>query len=144
MKNFLGAVQSIARQTSVEGRSAAQYRDDFLGRFGALVEAQDMAFGDQEKAGVAALLKRVLAPYTTNPGTVTIGPGAAVELGARTVMSLSLVLHELATTAATYGALSASGGQVQVNWQVEEDGSRLRLHWVESGTHRCANVSGME
>jgi len=59
-----------------------------------------------------------------------------VELGPRMVMSLSLILHELATNAAKYGALSASGGQVQVSWQLEEDGSRLRLHWVESGGPR--------
>lgn len=133
MKNLLAVAQSIARQTTTKGRSAEEYRDDFLGRFGALVEAQDLAFAEQKEAGLAALVERILAPYTTSPEAVVIEPGAAVELGPHTVMSLSLVLHELSTNAAKYGALSVSGGRVQVGWQVEKDNSRLRLKWVESG-----------
>lgn len=133
MKNLLAFTQSMARQTATEGRSAEEYRDDFLGRFGALVEAQDMAFAEQEEADLAGLIERSLMPYTANAEAIVIKPGAAVEVGPRTLMSLSLVLHELATNAAKYGALSASGGKVQVSWQVEEENSRLRLKWVESG-----------
>lgn len=133
MKNLLAVAQSIARHTTTEGRSAEDYRDDFLGRFGALVEAQDLAFAEQEEAGLAALIERILAPYTANPEAVVIEPGAAVELGPRTIMSLSLVLHELATNAAKYGALSLAGGQVRVRWQVEKANSQLRLKWVERG-----------
>src|SRR3546814_1202454 len=48
-------------------------------------------------------------------------------------MSLSLVLHELATNAAKYGALSVSGGRVQVSWQVEDANGQLRIKWAESG-----------
>ena len=105
MKNLLAVAQSIARQTTTEGRSAKQYRDDFLGRFGALVEAEDLAFAEQEEAGLEALIERSLVPYTANANAVVIRPGAAVELGPRRLMSLSLVLHELATNAAKYGAL---------------------------------------
>jgi two-component sensor histidine kinase len=133
MKNLLAVAQSIARQTTTEGRSAEEYPDDFLGRFGALVEAQDLAFAEQEEAGLAALIERSLVPYTANAEAFVIEPGAAVELAPRTIMSLSLVLHELATNAAKYGALSASGGRVRVSWQVEDENSRLRLNWVESG-----------
>jgi two-component sensor histidine kinase len=130
MKNLLG----VARQTTTAGRSAEEeYRDDFLGRFGALVEAQDLAFSEREDAGLAALLERILSPYAANPEAVVIEPGAPVVLGPHTIMSLSLVLHELATNAAKYGALSVAGGQVRVSWRVEEDNSRLRLNWVESG-----------
>ena len=133
MKNLLAVAQSIARRTTTEGRSAVEYRDDFLGRFGALVAAQDLAFAEQEEAGLAALIDRSLVPYTANTEAVVIEPGADVVLGPRSLMSLSLVLHELATNAAKYGALSASGGRVRINWQVEEEDSRLRLKWVESG-----------
>src|SRR3546814_17979093 len=80
-----------------------------------------------------ALFERIFAPYMANPEAVVIQPGAAVELGPRTIMSLSLVLHELATNAANYGALSVSGGRVQVSWQVEEANGTLRLHSAESG-----------
>src|SRR3546814_6638359 len=106
-------------------RSADEYRDDFLGRFDALVEAQDLAFADQDEPGLMALFERIFAPYMVNPEAVVIQPGAAVELGPRTIMSLSLVLHELATNAAKYGALSVSGGRVQVS-RSEEHTSELQ------------------
>ncbi|TIS66236.1 PAS domain-containing protein [Mesorhizobium sp.] len=127
------SAQSIARHTTTEGRSAEEYRDDFLGRFNALVEAQDIAFVEQDEPNLVALLERILAPYTANPDAIVIGPGVAVELDTRALQSLSLVLHELATNAAKYGALSVSGGQVRVSWRIEEGNCRLRLRWVESG-----------
>lgn len=131
MKNLLAVAQSIARHTTTEGRSAEEYRDDFLGRFDALVEAQDIAFAERNEANLGALLERILAPYTANPDAIVIGPGVAVELDSRALLSLSVVLHELATNAAKYGALLVSGGQVRVSWQIEEGNCRLR--WMESG-----------
>ncbi|WP_407046070.1 HWE histidine kinase domain-containing protein [Mesorhizobium abyssinicae] len=133
MKNLLAVTQSLAFHTRTESRTAEEYRDDFLGRFAALVEAQDLAFAEQDEAGLAPLIERVLAPYAADPAAVVIEPGAAVEFGPRTIMSLSLVLHELATNAAKYGALSSSGGRVRITWQVEDDNTWLRLMWVESG-----------
>ncbi|MFN4088075.1 MAG: HWE histidine kinase domain-containing protein [Alphaproteobacteria bacterium] len=133
MKNLLGVTLSIARQTTTKGRSAEEYRDDFLGRFGALVEAQDLAFAEQEQTDLEALIARIVAPYAAEDEAVVIEPGAAVDLAPRTIMALSLVWHELATNAAKYGALSVAGGRVRVGWQVEETSNRLRLNWVESG-----------
>lgn len=133
MKNLLGVAQSIARHTTTEGRSAEQYRDDFLGRFGALVEAEGLAFVEQDEAGLMAVLERIVAPYTADPEAVVIEPGAAVKLDPRTIRSLGLVLHELATNAAKYGALSASGGRVQISWQIDAAKDQLRIKWVESG-----------
>jgi two-component sensor histidine kinase len=133
MKNLLAVAQSIARQTTTEGRSAEEYRDAFLGRFGALVDAQDLAFAEQEESGLGTLIERILAPYTGNPEAVVIGPSPDVELGPRTIMSLSLILHELATNAAKYGSLSVPAGRVQVSWHLEEENSQLRLRWLESG-----------
>jgi two-component sensor histidine kinase len=130
MKNLLSVAQSIARQTTTKGRSAEEFRDDFLGRFSALIDAQDMAFPGQEEAGLGALIERILSPYMSNSETVVVEPGAAVELPARAIMSLSLVLHELATNAAKYGALTASGGQVRINWQLDED-QQLRAAYVD-------------
>ena len=50
-----------------------------------------------------------------------------------TIQALSLVLHELATNAAKYGALSVPGGHVKVGWRMNEDGRQLHLSWIESG-----------
>ena len=133
MKNLFGITQAIARQTTTEGRSAEEYRDAFLGRFGALMEAQETAFGEQAGGGLRTLVERILAPYASGPETVLVQPGPAVDLDSRTIMSLSLILHELATNAAKHGALSVPAGRVRIGWQVEDAGSGLRLTWTESG-----------
>jgi two-component sensor histidine kinase len=132
MKNLLSVVQSIARLTPTEGNSAAEYRDTFLGRFGALVEAQDLAFSEQGTNDLANLIERVLRPYAAVSDAVVVEPSPAVVLAPRTIMSLSLAFHELATNAAKYGALSAAGGQVRISWQYNDEG-QVRLNWVERG-----------
>jgi two-component sensor histidine kinase len=131
MKNLLGVAQSLARQTSTEGRSAEEYRDAFLGRFAALIDAEDLAFSEQGEVGLKEVVERILAPYSSSAGAVSIEAGQAVELRPRTVMSLCLVLHELATNAAKHGALSKTGGHLRVSWRVEDSNRRLRLEWVE-------------
>ncbi|WEK47763.1 MAG: HWE histidine kinase domain-containing protein [Candidatus Andeanibacterium colombiense] len=133
MKNVLGLAQSLARQTTTEGRSAEQFRDDFLGRFGALIDAQELAYSAQEKTTLSALLERILAPHRGNPDAVVLVPGASVDLTPGMVTSLSLIFHELATNAAKYGALSEAGGQVRICWEVEDAQSRLRISWAENG-----------
>lgn len=133
MKNLLGIAQSLARHTTADGRTAEEYRDAFLGRFTALIAAEDLAFDDQHRFGLTEMLERVFAPYAASPDAVAIEPGPPVELTPRIVMSLCLVLHELATNAVKYGALSAPGGHVRVNWGVEDGSSKLRLRWAERG-----------
>lgn len=133
MKNLMSIAQSIARQAPTEGRSAAQYRDDFLGRFGAMIDAQDVGFAGGDGTNLAALIERVLSPYANDPNAVKIVPDGTVVLVSSTLTSLGLVLHELATNAAKYGALSVPEGQVTIGWQVDAVGSRLSLTWVESG-----------
>jgi two-component sensor histidine kinase len=133
MKNLLAVAQAVAHQTSTEGRTAVEYRDAFLGRFAALIDAEDLAFCKPGTIGLNEVLERILAPYSASAGTIAIEPGPAVELPPRIIMSLCLVLHELATNAAKHGALSATGGQVRVSWIVEDPNRTLRLEWVERG-----------
>lgn len=133
MKNLLSIAQSLARQTSTEGRSAAQYRDDFLGRFGAMIEAQEVGLSGDDGTNLTALIERVLSPYAMDPEAVEIVPDGPVALASTTLTSLGLVLHELATNAAKYGALSVPEGRVSIGWTVDKPGGHLHLTWVESG-----------
>src|SRR3546814_5286267 len=57
MKNLLAVAQSIARHTATAGRSAEEYRDDFLGRFDALVEAQDLARSEEHTSELQSLMR---------------------------------------------------------------------------------------
>jgi two-component sensor histidine kinase len=133
LKNMLGIAQSIARQTTTEGRTAEEYRDAFLGRFGALVESQDLAFSEQNEAGLEQLFERILEPYRDDPEAIEIEAGPSIELSPQTIMALGMVVHELATNAAKHGALSVPGGKVKASWQLSSSNRRLRVEWVESG-----------
>lgn len=133
MKNLLSVARSIARQAPTDGRSAAQYRDEFLGRFEALVEAQELGFIGDEVTDIRALVERILAPYASSPEAVTIKTDGPFILGTSTLTSLGLVLHELATNAAKHGALSVPEGRVTIGWQSEEAAGYLVITWVESG-----------
>lgn len=133
MKNLLSVARSIARQAPTQGRTAAQYRDEFLGRFEALVEAQELGFTGDESTDLKTLIERILAPYAASPDAVKITTDGAVILGASTLTSLGLVLHELATNAAKHGALSVPEGRVSVGWQAEHAAGYLIITWVESG-----------
>lgn len=134
IKNLLALVQAMARQTSVEGRSAQEYRDAFLGRFNALVRAHELAFSENKNLGLREVVERTLEPYAANSPAVVIEPGPQVVLSPKQLQPLSLILHELATNAVKYGALSVASGQIRVKWDLETGGARhLRLRWQEVG-----------
>ncbi|EHK74527.1 signal transduction histidine kinase [Sinorhizobium meliloti CCNWSX0020] len=134
MKNLLGLVQAIARQTTAAGRSGEEYRDAFLGRFDALVQAHEAAYSHEGEADLQEVLERTLQPYSAGSTGVLVESGPAVPLASKQIMTLSLILHELATNAIKYGALSIPEGQVRVRWEVAEASApHLRLVWQESG-----------
>lgn len=83
MKNLLGVIQALARQTTTKGRTAEEYRDDFIGRLGALIEAENVAFDEHHSTDLKELVEHVLSPYSRSPQTVMIEAGPAVDLSPR-------------------------------------------------------------
>lgn len=141
MKNLLGVMQSLARQTPVEGRTAADYRREFLGRLTALSTAEEVAFSEHSSRSLGTLVERVLGPYLTDPSPILMKPGPPLELGFHALQSVGLALHELATNAAKYGALSNPSGTVDLSWHIAQD-HQLRITWVERGGPATAPPSG--
>ena len=134
VKNTLAVLQSIATQTF---RSASRAeREKFEGRLGALAEAHNLL--SQEKwqgAELREVIARVLRPYLLNNPERMRMAGPRVPLSPRLAVVLSMIVHEIATNAAKYGALSNDTGTVTVDWEVleESDGRKLRLIWTEAG-----------
>ena len=134
VKNTLAVLQSIATQTF---RSASRAeREKFEGRLGALAEAHNLL--SQEKwqgAELREVIARVLRPYLLNNPERMRMAGPRVPLSPRLAVVLSMIVHEIATNAAKYGALSNDTGTVKVDWEVleESDGRKLRLIWTEAG-----------
>lgn len=133
IKNLLSVVQALARQTSVEGVSAKEFRDTFLSRFGALVRSLEASTAANETT-LSGLARAALEPFLTGESCISIGPDPEVWLTPGQAMTLGMILHELATNAAKYGALSTQGGQVSVGWSVmpvPDGGQRIELTWTE-------------
>lgn len=134
VKNTLAVLQSIATQTF---RSASRAeRDKFEGRLGALAQAHNLLSQEKwQSAELREVIARVLQPYLiNNPDRVRMA-GPRVPLSPRLAVVLSMIVHEIATNAAKYGALSNDGGTVAVDWEVLDEAGRrkLRLVWTEAG-----------
>lgn len=130
VKNTLATVQSLATQSAAQGRTTAEYRNLFEGRLLSLSAAHNLLTASNwEGVSLPDLVARALDPWTVGSRFVSAGP--AVWLSPRQALSISMALHELATNAAKYGALSAPDGRVEISWSV--DGGRLHLHWREMG-----------
>ena len=134
VKNTLAILQSIAAQTF---RSASRSeREKFEGRLRALAEAHNLLSTEKwQGSDLQDVIGRVLQPYLlNNPDRVRMF-GPKVPLAPRLAVVLSMILHEIATNATKYGALSNDSGTVTLDWEiVEEDARRkLRLIWSEAG-----------
>ena len=127
LKNTLAMVQAIASQTlrTVEDRQAVTA---FNSRLAALSGAHDILL---QRSWVAADMRTVVAQTLAlhaEAGRIAI-EGPDLALGPKAVLSLSLLLHELATNALKYGSLSVPAGSVDLTWSVDED--VLSLAWRE-------------
>ena len=134
VKNTLAILQSIATQTF---RSASKLeREKFEGRLGALAEAHNLLSREKwQGSDLQDLVGRVLQPYVINSPERVRMSGPKIPLSPRLSVVLSMIIHEIATNAAKYGALSNDTGTVALDWEaVTENGKpKLRLVWAESG-----------
>jgi PAS domain S-box-containing protein len=134
IKNTLATVQAIAGQTLRNTPS-----DDlqaFLARLHALGEANDLlTLQNWDQAPLREVVGRALKPFEASRHDRIIIDGPSVALPAKSSLLLTMCLHELATNAAKYGALSNGTGQVHVAWElVGKVGERkVRLSWRETG-----------
>lgn len=134
VKNILAIVQSVAAQTLRNVGSLDVFNERFAGRLRALALAHDILtktrWGGVE---LTQLLGEITAPYRER----VMLEGPPLLLPSQSVVPLSLVLHELMTNAAKYGALAGSG-QVGLAWRREPEGDAMAVHmlWREAGGPR--------
>jgi two-component sensor histidine kinase len=134
VKNTLAILQSIAAQTF---RSATRVeREKFEGRLGALAEAHNLLSKERwQGSELQDVIGRVLQPYLLNNAARVRMFGPQVPLSPRVAVVLSMIVHEMATNAAKYGALSNDSGTVVLDWEVitENAKPKLRMIWSEAG-----------
>ena len=119
VKNTLATVQSIAYQTLRSAASPEAFRETFEARLLALSNTQDLLTRNAwRNADLASLIEQEMAPYGRDGEARFTLAGPSVRLPARVAINFGLVVHELATNAAKYGALSTAAGRVAVRWSV--------------------------
>jgi two-component system CheB/CheR fusion protein len=135
VKNTLAVVQGLASQTGRHMHSVEEFRESFIARLHALASAHNVLLATQwQSADMHKLVDTALDAYDTKGGDAITISGPAVQLKPKQGLGLSLILHELSTNAAKYGALSNPDGRLRISWSREiENGSEfINLRWEES------------
>jgi len=133
-KNLLAVVQAIVTLTPMgEG---TDLKTSVVGRIQALARAHSLLSESRwDGVDLRALVEEELAPFKSPSRGRIHTEGPPLKLRPAAAQSLGLVLHELATNAAKYGALSVDAGELRVEWRREQDeaGNWLVIEWTESG-----------
>ncbi|TCZ61257.1 sensor histidine kinase [Roseicella aquatilis] len=144
VKNLFAVVSGLVSFSARGAATPQGMRETLLGRIGALARAHDLvrhAIEGHDRRPFRAttlpgLLRALLAPFQGGdlPEERLLLRGEPVPIGPITAPPLALAVHELATNAARYGALSREGGRVAIDWAAERE--VLQLRWAESGGPR--------
>ena len=137
IKNSLALIGAIASQTFRHTRPIQDSLETFSARLKSMALAQDVLTQETgDDASLHQLISQALKPYRQPdaPDRIAIS-GPEIRIGGRRSTSLTMAMHELATNALKYGALSVDAGRVTVSWRVEEVSGirRLQIEWRERG-----------
>ena len=136
-KNLLAVIMAMVRQTARASTDVDVLQSELIQRLQSLSASHDLLVAeDWAGASVEELVHAVLQPFVGNASEAIECEGSIVFINATAAQNLGLALHELATNAAKYGALSTPQGRVRVTWTFEPDGKgmpRLVIKWVERG-----------
>ena len=132
IKNSLATVQAIATQTL---NQHAEERDAFIARLHALGNAHDLLTSETwQTASLHAIVTQALKPFQEqHHERIAVEGPTDVWLDSTKSVIVAMVIHELATNAIKYGALSNGSGRVSVTWKQHSQPNLVKLVWQESG-----------
>jgi PAS domain S-box-containing protein len=137
VKNILAMVQAMAQQTLSAAETPEAAHKALDQRLLALAQAHDvLTLEGWEGAELTDIIAGAVAPHEDSPGSRFRTLGPRVRLEPKAAVALAMVLHELATNAVKYGALSRDAGWVGLTWSMSPapaGGLDLRLAWTEHG-----------
>ncbi|MGA7324141.1 MAG: HWE histidine kinase domain-containing protein [Rhodomicrobium sp.] len=133
-KNLLSVVQAVARQTAREGNPEL-FAEELSERIASLAATHDLLVNSEWRGvDVSELVTSQLAHFKDLIGSRVLLEGPLVMVNATAAQALGMALHELATNAGKYGALTGYGGSVSVTWNViAREGRSFILSWSEKG-----------
>jgi two-component sensor histidine kinase len=136
-KNLLSVIQSIARRTARTARTMEEFEGRFERRLQGLAASHDVLVGKNwQGAPLAELVRQQLGPFVEIQSSRFEFVGPDIVVTADAAQAIGLAIHELATNAIKYGALSAPTGKVRISWMFDGNAgasSKLSLNWIEQG-----------
>ena len=134
VRNMLAKVSAVARRTAHGASNLKQFIDDFDPRINAMARAHSLLVnGGWERLSLSELIASELQPYVGAASSQLAITGPDAALSSHVAQALGMALHELATNAAKYGALSRPEGHLNVHWSLGATDGALRLVWCETG-----------
>ncbi|KQO82254.1 HWE histidine kinase domain-containing protein [Rhizobium sp. Leaf262] len=130
VKNVLAIIKSLVGNPTQEGRTLQEYVSALKGRIQALSFAHDQVVRGEGGGMLRDLLDAELSPHRS-PDSEIVAHGPGVLLDSRAFSVMALVLHELATNAAKYGALAQAGGKLTILWELNDVGDCV-ISWKEA------------
>lgn len=130
VKNVIAMVQAIARQTFTDSNDRLAAQQAFDARLKAMANTHDLLTREKwDRTELSILVAQALAPFEQHRFEIN---GPKSQMFPKAALTLSLALHELATNASKYGALSTEQGHVRLSWEiVGEQEPILELNWQE-------------
>lgn len=135
VKNSMAMVHSIVSQTLRQAETLDQARMSIQSRIGIMAQAHDrLVKATWTETAITEVVEAALGPHRMSADRFRVA-GPDLALGSKQALALTMALHELATNAMKYGALSAETGHVQVRWDRDDDAEPVgfRLSWQEHG-----------
>jgi PAS domain S-box-containing protein len=136
-KNLLTVIQAIMRQTAANSTSLEDFETRFSARLQSLAGSHDLLVReDWQGASMRELVQSQLGHYNDRAEQQIELSGERLQIQPDAAQHIGMALHELATNAAKYGALSTPGGKVHISWDTSSasDGTSMcHLTWEESG-----------
>lgn len=135
-KNLLSVIQAIMRQTAAHSVSLEDFQKRFADRLHSLAGSHDLLVQENwNGAALRELIRSQLGHYSDLVGSQIVLSGPAIQLRPDAAQHIGMALHELATNAAKYGALSVPDGLVSITWTLPDSADpdgRCSLSWVET------------
>ncbi len=133
-KNLLAVILSIATQTGRNAHSVEEFHDRFTARLQGLAASHDLlVLRSWQGASIREIVNSQLGPFVGAGSDRLRRSGPEVLVTPRAAEAIGLALHELATNAVKYGALSGPDGTVSIEWMWVPGSRDLQLRWTEHG-----------
>lgn len=131
IKNIITLIMSIARQTGAHAESVEDFAENLEGRLQALSRAHDQSISGRGSTSLARIIESEAVLYRPQrqPERLRVS-GPEIALDERASSAVALVVHEMMTNAAKYGALSVPGGTLTIGWSIRDDGA-CAIEWRE-------------